>query len=227
MVKINVRPGTLLRWHALKRVLESEIKEGSTIFDIGGYDGFISYNLKKLFPKLNITTIDIEKTGLQEATERGLNALYASALELPIRDNRVDVVLCLDIIEHVKEDSRLIKEISRVLKKGGKVILSTPMQNGISFPLISKEKSKIINKNWGHVRMGYDLKELEILFKNDDLAIEKTSKYFNLFTKLAYLFLLSSYPILNRVGRLLYGLTIKLEPYIRYKAEGHIIIGKK
>src|SRR3972149_6141196 len=203
MGKINVRPGTLLRWHALKRVLESEIKEGSTIFDIGGYDGFISYNLKKLFPKLNITTIDIEKTGLQEATERGLNALYASALEL------------------------LIREISRVLKKGGKVILSTPMQNGISFPLISKEKSKIINKNWGHVRMGYDLKELEILFKNDDLAIEKTSKYFNLFTKLAYLFLLSSYPILNRVGRLLYGLTIKLEPYIRYKAEGHIIIGKK
>lgn len=227
MGKINVRPVTLLRWHTLKRVLESEIKEGSTIFDIGGYDGFISYNLKKLFPKLNITTIDIDKAGLQEAIERGLNALYASALELPIKDNLVDVVICLDIIEHVQEDCRLIKEISRVLKKGGKVILSTPMQNGISFPLISKEKSKIINKNWGHVRMGYELKELEILFKNDDLAIEKTLKYFNLFTKLAYLFLLSSYPILNRVGRILYGLTVKLEPYIKYQAEAHIIIGKK
>src|SRR3990170_1213866 len=185
------------------------------------------YNLKNIFPNLNITTVDIDKSGLQLARNQRLNVLQASALELPIRDNQVDVVLCLGIIEHVKEDSRLIKEISRVLKKGGKVILSTPMQNGISFPLISKEKSKIINQNWGHVRMGYDLKELEILFKNDDLAIEKTSKYFNLFTKLAYLFLLSSYPILNRVGRLLYGLTIKLEPYIRYKAEGHIIIGKK
>ena len=216
-----------MRWYALKKILKSEIKDGSITIDIGSYDGFIPYNLKNIFPNLNITTVDIDKSGLQLARNQRLNVLQASALELPIRDNRVDVVLCLDIIEHVKEDSRLIKEISRVLKKGGKVILSTPMQNGISFPLISKEKSKIINKNWGHVRMGYDLKELEILFKNDDLAIEKNSKYFNLFTKLAYLFLLSSYPILNRVGRLLYGLTIKLEPYIKYKAEGHIIIGKK
>ena len=227
MGKINVRPGTLLRWHALKRVLESEIIEGSIIFDIGGYDGFISYNLKKLFPKLNITTIDIDKAGLQEATERGLNSVYASALELPIKDNRVDLVICLDIVEHVKEDSRFIKEISRVLKKGGKVILSTPMQNGVSFPFISKEKSKIINKNWGHVRMGYDLKELEILFKSNDLVIKETSKYFNVFSKLTYLILLNSGPIINIVSKLLYKLTIMLEPYIKYQSDEYIIIGKK
>ena len=142
MGKINVRPVTLLRWHTLKRVLESEIKEGSTIFDIGGYDGFISYNLKKLYPKLNITTIDIDKAGLHEAIERGLNALYASALGLPIKDNLVDVVICLDIIEHVQEDCSLIKEMSRVLKKGGKVILTTPCKMAYLFFSSAKKKVK-------------------------------------------------------------------------------------
>ena len=216
-----------MRWYALKNILKSEIKDDFVILDIGSYDGFISYSLKKTFPNLKITIIDIDELGLQLAKGLGLNTVRASALALPIQDNRVDVVLCLDLIEHVKDDDRLVKEISRVLRKGGKVILSTPMQNGVSFPFISKERSKIINKNWGHVRMGYDLKELEILFKNSDLAIEKTSKYFNLFTKFAYLFLLSSYPIIKRVGRILYELTLKLEPYIEYKAEGHIVISKK
>ncbi|MBA7713792.1 hypothetical protein ES703_122802 [subsurface metagenome] len=32
-----MRPGTLLRWYALKSILKSEIRDGSIIFDIGGY----------------------------------------------------------------------------------------------------------------------------------------------------------------------------------------------
>lgn len=216
-----------MRWHALKKILKSEIKNGFVILDIGCYDGFIAYNLKKTFPNLKITIVDIDESGLKVARGQGLNTLQASALALPIQDNRIDVVLCLDLIEHVKEDGRLVEEISRVLKKGGKVILSTPMQNGVSFPFISKEKSKIINKNWGHVRMGYDLKELGILFKSNDLVIEETSKCFNVFSKLTYLILLNSGPIINIVSKLLYKLTIMLEPYIKYQADEYIIIGKK
>ncbi len=226
MGKINVRPGTLLRWHALKRVLESEIKEGSTIFDIGGYDGFISYNLKKLFPKLNITTIDIDKAGLQEATERGLNVLYASALELPIKTNQADVVLCLDIIEHIKEDHKLIKEISRVLKGDGKVILTTPMQDGVSFPFLGKEKIETIERNWEHVHKGYSLEDIKKLFENNNLVIEKTSKCFNFFSRFAYLFgFLARIPLKGK--SLFYRAIVRLEPYIKYGAEEYIIIGKK
>jgi len=112
-----MRPGTLLRWYALKGILRYEIRDASVILDIGGYDGEISYRLKNIFPNLKITVVDIDKSGLKLAREKGLNTLYAQALELPIKDNQVNVVLCLDLIEHVKEDSRLVKEISRVLKK--------------------------------------------------------------------------------------------------------------
>ena len=130
--------------------------------------------------------MDTAKSGLQLVRERGLDTLYASALELPIEDNSVDLVLCLDLIEHVKEDDKIVKEISRVLKKDGKVILTTPMQNGVSFPFLSKEKIKIINKNWGHVREGYSLENIEKLLRDSGLASEKKSKYFNLFTRFTY-----------------------------------------
>jgi len=147
-------------------------------------------------------------------------------LELPIKDNRVDVALCLDLIEHVKEDSRLVKEIPRVLKKDGKVILTTPMQDGVSFPFLSKQKIETINKSWGHVRKGYSLKEIEKLFKNNNLIIIKTSRYFNFFSRFVYRFsFLSGIPLKGK--SLLYRIVIRLEPYIKWGANEHIIIAKK
>jgi len=221
-----MRPGTLLRWHALKDILRYEIRDGSVVLDIGSYDGEISYRLKKIFPNLKITVADIDKSGLKLARGKGLNTLYASALELPIQDNQVNVVLCLDLIEHIKEDSRLVKEISRVLKKDGKVILTTPMQDGVSFPFLSKQKIETINKSWGHVRKGYSLKEIEELFKTNNLMIIKTSKYFNFLTRFAYLFsFLSGIPLKGK--SLLYRMVVRLEPYVKYGAQEHIIIGKK
>jgi len=221
-----MRPGTLLRWLALKNILKSEIKNSSVIFDIGGYDGFISYNLKKLFPNLKITVVDIDKSGLQLAEEKGLNTLCASALELPIKDNQIDFVLCFDLLEHVKEDCDLIKQISRVLKRDGKVILTTPMQSGVLFPFLNKEKNEKINKDWGHVRKGYSLQEIDELFENNGLKCKKVIKYFNFLSRFAYwLNCFSRIPLKGK--SLLYRIAIRLEPYIKYGADEHIIVGKK
>ncbi|KAF5434011.1 Ubiquinone/menaquinone biosynthesis C-methylase UbiE [Candidatus Methanophagaceae archaeon] len=219
-----MRPGILLRWCALKSVLKSEVKDGSLILDIGGYDGFIASDIKKSFPNIRITVVDTDKSGLLLAKERGLNTLCASALELPIEDNQVDVVFCLDLIEHIEEDNKLVKELARVLKIDGKVILTTPMQNGISFPLLNRKKTEVINISWGHVRKGYTLEAIEQLFQNNGLAIVRKDKYFNFISRWVYRFtVLSNIPF--KIN-LIYKAIIKLEPYVKYGAEEHIIIGK-
>lgn len=45
---------------------------------------------------------------------------------LPYKDNYFDLVFSVDVIEHVKDDDFLIKEMLRVCKKGGVVIIGTP-----------------------------------------------------------------------------------------------------
>lgn len=221
-----MRIGTLLRWYALKNILKSKIRDGLTILDIGGYDGFIAGNLKKMLPNIKITIVDLDKSGLQIAKERGLKTLCISATKLPLENNSIDVVLCLDLIEHVKEDDKLVKEISRVLKKDGKVILTTPFQNGVSFPFLNEKKLKIINKNWGHTRKGYSLSQIRELFKNNGLIIEKVSKYFNFLSRFIYWF--NSFSGIHLKGKnLLYRMVIRLEPYVKYGANEHIIVGKK
>ena len=221
-----MRPGTLLRWHSLKNILKHEIKGSSTILDIGGYDGYISYRLKKIFPNLMITVVDTDEIGLELAKNRGLNVICASALELPIKDKEFNVVLCFDLIEHIKEDVKLVKELSRVLKDNGKIILTTPMKDGVSFPMLNKKKNEIINKKWGHVRKGYSLEQIRELFKLNHLIIDKEDKYFNYFSRLAYRFGILSRISLRGVA-LLYQAIIRLEPYIKYGSEEYIIVGRK
>jgi len=221
-----MRPGTLLRWHALKSILKSEIRDGSIIFDIGGYDGFISHNLGKLLPNSVITVVDVDCSGLQIAKKHGLKTLCSSALELPVKDNSIDVILCLDLMEHIKDDDKLIQEIFRTLKKNGKVILTTPVENGDLFPFISKQRMEAIHKGWGHMRKGYSFEKIKSLFQNSGLTIKKIGKYFNFFSRYAYSF--AAFTKIPLRGKwLIYKLVIKLEPYIKLGTKEYIIIGLK
>lgn len=206
--------------------MKEEIKDGPVIIDIGGKDGFVSHNLQIMLPNLKITVLDIDKKELQVAKERGLNTLCASGFELLVKDNCVDIILLLSVIEHVKEDDKLIEEISRVLKTDGKLILATPGQDGVSFPFLSNKENEMIQKKWGHVRKGYSLEEIEKLLKNSNLMVEKAKKYFNLVTRFFYrLCFLSIVPLIGR--SMLFRFVIRLEPYVKFGTEIHMIVAKK
>jgi len=43
-----------------------------------------------------------------------------------IGDNSFDTVVCFQVIEHIKDDSVMLNEIYRILKPGGKMLLTTP-----------------------------------------------------------------------------------------------------
>ena len=56
---------------------------------------------------------------------RGVS-LVADILQLPLRDNSVDCIVCDTVIEHVNSPEVLIKEIQRVLVPGGKAYITAP-----------------------------------------------------------------------------------------------------
>lgn len=51
--------------------------------------------------------------------------------KIPVPDESFDVVLCTEVFEHVPEPIEVIKEFSRILKGGGKLLLSAPLGCGI------------------------------------------------------------------------------------------------
>ncbi len=71
----------------------------------------------------NSTKIDIYP--LKDSIVSDLNKKF------PLEDNLFDTVVSTDVIEHLYDINNFLSEIHRVLKKGGKVIISTP--NAISW----------------------------------------------------------------------------------------------
>jgi len=226
MEKESLRPGTLVRYYAFWGLLKKEVAPGSHILDLGGFDGFFDSKLKKAVKNLEITVVDLDKKGLEKAKQRGLKTLHVSALKLPFKDCSIDIIFCFDVLEHVKHDSQLIKEASRLLKNGGKLILSVPDEKGVTFPLLNRQKNKTIDFSWGHLRAGYSLPKLRRMFSKNNLRIIFKTKYFNFLTRFAYgqKFLSgSSFP-----GRgIFFRSVIKLEPLLKLGSREHLLIAEK
>jgi SAM-dependent methyltransferase len=64
---------------------------------------------------------------VREGTQEGIDQLHAAAGEhLPYADNTFDAVLSHEVIEHVADDRQAAREMIRVLRPGGRVILFCP-----------------------------------------------------------------------------------------------------
>lgn len=72
--------------------------------------------------------VDVAKNNLKKAKRKGLIVKQISTKTkiLPYSSNSFDVVLLADVIEHVFDTDALLRESRRVLKRNGKLILTTP-----------------------------------------------------------------------------------------------------
>jgi len=199
----HFRLGSYMRFYLLKEKFNSF--NNKKILDVGCNYGEIE---KILSLKNNIIGIDVDKKALKIAKKTIKNAKFieASATKLPFGNQCFDVVICLAVLEHIKEDNKAIKELSRVLKKGGELLLAVPNENAELIPKWLSPELKLINKIFktkfpiseneylhfgqegiGHVRRGYSIKNLKNLLLSQKLTIKKYTTYWHFPSRFAYL----------------------------------------
>lgn len=59
--------------------------------------------------------------------------IISDIIKIPVEDSSFNNVLCTEVLEHVPYPELAIKEISRILKKGGKLILTAPFSSQTHF----------------------------------------------------------------------------------------------
>jgi SAM-dependent methyltransferase len=70
--------------------------------------------------------VELNRRTAEVARARGQNVYNGYLHQAGFADEFFDVIFLGDIIEHVPSPNELIKECSRVLKKGGRIVISTP-----------------------------------------------------------------------------------------------------
>ena len=103
----------------------NKINNNTKLLDIGCGRGTLKYFLNT---DVVLYGVDISKKAILEAQK-----IYAKAdvvdlnsEKLPYEENAIDIVTALDVIEHVFDPLFFLREIHRVLKPGGQLVLSTP-----------------------------------------------------------------------------------------------------
>ncbi|HEX8599142.1 MAG TPA: class I SAM-dependent methyltransferase [Chloroflexia bacterium] len=71
--------------------------------------------------------IDADEEAVRFCHERGITQVrQVSALPLPFEDDTFDLVTALDVIEHIEDDLGTLRELYRVLRPGGTLLMSVP-----------------------------------------------------------------------------------------------------
>ncbi|WP_067454457.1 class I SAM-dependent methyltransferase [Actinomadura macra] len=72
------------------------------------------------------TAIDLSPAAVALARAQGVEAYEGDARYLPLPPSHFDLVLAMDVLDHIEDDARAAAEITRVLRPGGTVLLSVP-----------------------------------------------------------------------------------------------------
>ena len=85
---------------------------------------------------------------------------HADILDLPFQDAMFDMVICNHVLEHVKDDTKAMSEIFRVLKSGGTAVLMVPIDNVLEVTLEEKPDEELSGEErekrfgqYDHVRL--------------------------------------------------------------------------
>ena len=102
----------------------SEIPAGARVLDAGA--GNCRY--RPFFARQRYIAADFCR--VEDKNYRRME-LVTDLLSLGMKDGSLDAVLCIQVLEHVPEPAKLVREFQRVLKPGGTLYLSCPQNWGV------------------------------------------------------------------------------------------------
>jgi ubiquinone/menaquinone biosynthesis C-methylase UbiE len=108
-------------------------KEAIKVLDVGCNTGRGGLRLKELNPNLTLLGLDCVQERLDALPECYSQKVYGLSTDIPIEDRVVDVIVAGEFLEHLypADVDKTLCEFQRVLKIGGRLLLTTPNPNYI------------------------------------------------------------------------------------------------
>jgi len=111
----------------LRRVSEVAATERPRrVLEVGCGEGIVLASLAARLPGTRFDGLELDEMALEQARVRcpGAKLVRGDACELPFGDQSFDLVVCLEVLEHLPEPARALRELRRVARGG--CLLSVP-----------------------------------------------------------------------------------------------------
>jgi ubiquinone/menaquinone biosynthesis C-methylase UbiE len=189
--------------------------KGLKILDVGCGNGLFVVELAKRGAEvygvdLSQAALDVAQTRCQRANLRHrVSLIKAPASEMPFLESYFDCAICNSVLEHIPDDLAVLKEINRVLKAGGLLVLTVPtdfemrdkvplrlakallrLPHGVRLAIGSQELAEsksyaeyceLLCRRYAHARLGYSLKDIERKLGSAGFRMEALTPYGKLF----------------------------------------------
>ncbi len=156
-------------------LLRNRLPSNPLILDLGCGTGAMSQELQHYG---RVISLDRAEPALQLARTRGLkNLCIGDAEALPFKPQLFDLVVALDVLEHLDKDLSATQEIARVLKPGGIALVTVP-----ACPLLWSDHDVAL-----HHRRRYTFRQLHKALEKGGLRVQLLSYTMTLLFPLAVL----------------------------------------
>ena len=119
--------------------------------------------------------LDAAKPAIKEVAQTGSGLfLVGDARALPLKQNQFDVVVCADVLEHISCYERAFAEMTRVCKKGGYLVFTTPTRTNVTeifAPLFFFRRRFCMGENQPADVNNFSSSKLQLLCKQNNLKV--------------------------------------------------------
>ena len=166
----------LREWHVkreLRRLFHSY--RLLRMLDAGCGFGQYSYFCATRFSGINILAVDVIEDQIADCSsffrKKNLaNVQFAvEDLSQSVHENEFDLVLSVDVMEHIEDDARVFRNFHRALKSGGTLLVNTPSNLGGS-DVHTPEDESFVGE---HARVGYGADEMRSKLESVGFKIQK------------------------------------------------------
>ena len=166
------------KWRALSDAVGPVVPRRA--LDLGADNGVISWLLRDRGGEWTSADLTDETVAsIRRMVGNRVDRLHGP--ELPYADGEFDLVVVIDLLEHLDDDRALLSEIGRVLRTGGRVVLNVPRLVPRSVLRRLRHAVGLTDAWHGHVHAGYDEASLRALLPAS-LRLVRTHGYSRTFS---------------------------------------------
>jgi ubiquinone/menaquinone biosynthesis C-methylase UbiE len=150
------------------------VTEADTVIDVGCGDGALIHfcarqGAEVIFIDRNEAALNSTAAKIADSRARSYRAVLSDCDPIPLEDDIADLVICTEVLEHVPDPAAFLRELIRVARPGGRILITVPDARSELFVAATAPPQYFEKPN--HIRV-FAAEDFRELVRNAGLEIE-------------------------------------------------------